>query len=53
MALLVFVINCFLLGFLIEGFEKGHSGLDLFSLESFSSLLAKTVVIFIYLSSLI
>ncbi|RUS79087.1 hypothetical protein EGW08_013140 [Elysia chlorotica] len=30
-------------GFLIEGFEKGHSGLDLFSLENFSSLLTKTL----------
>ncbi|GFR78495.1 queuine tRNA-ribosyltransferase accessory subunit 2 [Elysia marginata] len=30
-------------GFLIEGFEKGHSAVDLFSVENFSTLLSKTV----------
>ncbi|GFN77598.1 queuine tRNA-ribosyltransferase accessory subunit 2 [Plakobranchus ocellatus] len=30
-------------GFLIEGFEKGHSGVDLFSIDSFTKLLEKTV----------
>lgn len=30
-------------GFLIEGFEKGHSAVDLFGLETFSTVLSKTV----------
>lgn len=33
-------------GFLIEGFDKGHSGKDLFSYDDFGKILSKTIVSF-------